>query len=84
MPALLAVSLLTVSLFLDTFLSRIDGVVMLTGLVIVMIWLVRLGIRSAANDPIKMDYEAEIPDGCQHKGCGHLAAGRSRVPADWR
>jgi cation:H+ antiporter len=62
MPALLAVSLLTVSLFLDTRLSRPDGIVMLAGLVIVMIWLARLGMRSAANDPIKMDYEAEIPD----------------------
>ena len=61
MPALLAVSLLTVSLFLDTFLSRIDGIVMLTGLVIVMVWLARLGMRSAANDPIAMDYDAEIP-----------------------
>jgi cation:H+ antiporter len=61
MPALLAVSLLTVSLFLDTYLSRIDGIVMLTGLVIVMIWLARLGIRSPANDPIRRDYEAEIP-----------------------
>ncbi len=61
MPALLAVTLLTVSLFLDTFLSRIDGMVMLTGLVIVMVWLARLGLRSAANDPIAMDYEAEIP-----------------------
>jgi cation:H+ antiporter len=61
MPALLAVSLLTVSLFLDAYLSRIDGVVMLTGLVIVMVWLTRLGMRSAANDPIKIDYEAEIP-----------------------
>ena len=61
MPALLAVSLLTVSLFLDTFLSRIDGIVMLTGLIIVMVWLTRLGLRSAANDPIAMDYEAEIP-----------------------
>jgi len=61
MPALLAVSLLTVSLFLDSYLSRIDGVVMLTGLVIVMVWLVRLGIRSAVNDPIKRDFEAEIP-----------------------
>ena len=47
MPALLAVSLLTVSLFLDSFLSRIDGIVMLTGLVIVMVWLARLGLRSA-------------------------------------
>jgi len=61
MPALLAVSLLTVSLFLDTFLSRIDGFVMLTGLVIVMIWLARLGMRSAANDPLIDEFEAEIP-----------------------
>jgi len=61
MPALLAVSLLTVSLFLDQFLSRIDGMVMITGLVIVMIWLARLGIRSAATDPMSVDYDAEIP-----------------------
>lgn len=61
MPALLAVSLLTVSLFLDSHLSRIDGLVMMTGLVIVMIWLTRLGIRSAPTDPITQDYEAEIP-----------------------
>lgn len=61
MPALLAVSLLTVSLFLDTFLSRIDGFVMLTGLVIVMIWLARLGMRSAVTDPMAEDYDAEIP-----------------------
>jgi cation:H+ antiporter len=61
MPALLAVTLLTVSLFLDSFLSRVDGVVMLTGLVILMVWLTRLGLRSSATDPIAMDYDAEIP-----------------------
>jgi len=61
MPALLAVSLLTVSLFLDSYLSHIDGIVMLTGLVIVMIWLARLGMRSSPSDPIKKEYEAEIP-----------------------
>jgi cation:H+ antiporter len=61
MPALLAVSLLTVSLFLDSYLSRIDGIVMMTGLVIVMIWLARLGIRSSPSDPIQKEYEAEIP-----------------------
>jgi len=61
MPALLAVTLLTVSLFLDSYLSHIDGIVMLTGLVIVMLWLARLGMRSAANDPISADYDAEIP-----------------------
>ncbi len=61
MPALLAVTLLAVSLFLDTFMSRVDGIVMLVGLVIVMIWLTKLGMRSAANDPIVAEYEAEIP-----------------------
>jgi cation:H+ antiporter len=61
MPTLLAVTLLAVSLFLDSFLSRIDGFVLLGGLVIVMIWLTRLGLRSAENDPIKREFEAEIP-----------------------
>jgi cation:H+ antiporter len=61
MPALLAVTLLGVSLFLDSALSRMDGVVMIVGLAIVMIWLTRLGIRSAPSDPIKQDFEAEIP-----------------------
>ena len=63
MPALMAVSLLTVSLFLDSFLSLVDGFVLLTGLIIVMVWLTRLGLRSSANDPIKADFEAEIPLG---------------------
>lgn len=63
MPALLAVSLLTVTLFLDTYLSRIDGLVLLTGLIIVMVWLTRLGLRSAKNDPMLVDYDAEIPKG---------------------
>lgn len=61
MPALLAVTLLAVSLFLDSFLSRVDGIVLLSSLVIVMIWLTRLGLRSADTDPLKSDYEAEIP-----------------------
>ncbi|MDH4256023.1 MAG: calcium/sodium antiporter, partial [Gammaproteobacteria bacterium] len=61
MPALLAVTLLTVSLFLDTYLSRVDGLVLLTGLIIVMVWLTRLGLRSSTADPMQADYDAEIP-----------------------
>ena len=86
MPALLAVSLLTVSLFLDQVLSRVDGIVMLTGLIIVMMWLARLGVRSAANDPIKQDYEAEIPSNVSMPAAlGWLAAGLFilLVGADW-
>jgi cation:H+ antiporter len=62
-PALLAVSLLTVSLFLDTYLSRVDGFILLASLVIVTFWLTRLSMRSAANDPLKTEFEAEIPVG---------------------
>jgi cation:H+ antiporter len=61
MPALLAVSLLTIALFLDSYLSQVDGFVLLTGLIIVMIWLARLGFRSSASDPMRAEYEAEIP-----------------------
>lgn len=61
MPALLAVSLLTVSLFLDSHLSREDGLVLMAGLVIVMIWLSRLGMRSSATDPLQVEFDAEIP-----------------------
>jgi cation:H+ antiporter len=67
MPALLAVSLLTVALFLDSYLARVDGFVLLTGLVIVVIWLVRLGIRSSSTDPLQTDFEAEIPTGTSMK-----------------
>ena len=86
MPALLAVSLLTVSLFLDTRLSRPDGIVMLTGLIIVMNWLARLGIRSSATDPIKMDYEAEIPDNVSMKAAIMWLAiglGALLIGAEW-
>jgi len=58
---LLAVSLLTVSLFLDSYLSRVDGFVLMTGLLIVMVWLVRLGMRSSVSDSMTAGYEAEIP-----------------------
>ena len=61
MPALLAVTLLTVSLFLDSSLSRVDGLVLLTGLIIVMLWLTRLGFHSSSSDPLQAEFDAEIP-----------------------
>lgn len=63
MPALLAVTLLGVSLFLDAYLSRIDGVILVAGLVFVMFWLIKLGLRSSVDDTISLEYEADIPRG---------------------
>ncbi len=61
MPALLAVTLLTVMLFLDTYLGILDGVILLGGLVLVMQWLVRLGSQADNVDPIQEEIAAEIP-----------------------
>ncbi len=63
MPALLAITLLAVMLFLDAYLSRVDGFVLLAGLVLLMYWITKLGFRSTATDPIQAEYEAEIPSG---------------------
>ena len=61
MPALLAASLLTVALFLDSTLTRLDGFGLLISLVVVIVWLVRLALRSSASDPLQADFDAEIP-----------------------
>ncbi len=61
MPVLLAVTLLTISLFLDNFLSRIDGLVLIATMGVVMYWIVRLATSPHAEDPIDAAYEEEIP-----------------------
>ncbi len=62
MPALLAVTLLTTMVFLDSYLGRLDGLMLIGGLVLVLHWLVRLGMRSHATDPLHEEIEAELPD----------------------
>ena len=61
LPALLAVTLFSFMLFVDGHLSRVDGLVFLSGLAILMYWIVTLGFRSPASDPISAEYAAEIP-----------------------
>jgi cation:H+ antiporter len=61
MSTLLAVTLLVTALFLDSYLSLIDGYVLLGGLLIIIVWLIRIGLRTTDDDPIKAEFEAEIP-----------------------
>lgn len=61
MPALLAVTLLTVMVFLDSFLGRLDGLLLLAGLVVLLRWLVTLGMRSHEADPLNQEIAAEMP-----------------------
>jgi len=61
LPVMLAVSISPVLLFPDQFLSRLDGFLLLGGLVVFMWWVLRLGQRSRGKDPIEAEYAAEIP-----------------------
>ena len=54
---LLAMTILFVSLLLDSFLSRIDGLVLVTGSVIVFVWLLRL---ETSQGPIVVSYDKEF------------------------
>lgn len=60
-PLLLAVSVGAYLLMLDGDLAQLDGVALLTGLVLVMFLLVRIGLGRRNNDPLASELEAEIP-----------------------
>jgi cation:H+ antiporter len=76
MPALLAVTLITTMVFLNLRLGRLEGALLITTLVLVLYWLVVLGSRSGADDPIALDYAAEIPEHIpMRQALGWLTAG---------
>lgn len=54
--AFLAVIVLSVSLFLDSYLSRIDGFVLITGYPIMLMWLFRV----LSEGPIHSEYDAKF------------------------
>ncbi|MEJ1338452.1 MAG: calcium/sodium antiporter [Candidatus Sedimenticola sp. (ex Thyasira tokunagai)] len=62
-PILLAVSLTTLILMLDGQLGRLDGMILLTGLVAILFGMVHIAMRERNNgDPLKAEFEAEMPD----------------------
>ena len=60
MPVLLIVMALAFLLMFDGELGRIDGAVLLVGLVALLWWLVHLGMRER-HDPLAKEYAGEIP-----------------------
>ena len=76
MPALLAVTLVMTMAFIDLRLSRTEGVLLVGILVLLLYWLVVLGSRSGASDPIALEYATEIPaDLPMRKALAWLAVG---------
>ncbi len=61
-PMLLAVCLLAMVLMLDGVLDRMDGVILLLALLLVLYGMVRIGIGGRSSDPMRVEYDAEIPE----------------------
>lgn len=60
-PVLLFVSFVALGLMLDESLDQIDGLALLFGLVVLLLWMVRVGRQSRNEDPMDSEYDAEIP-----------------------
>jgi cation:H+ antiporter len=60
-PILIAVMLLALGLMADSTHSRLDGSLLLLGMVIMIFWVVRLGMQTRATDPLKAEFSAEVP-----------------------
>lgn len=61
-PVLLAVSLGTLLLLMDGELGRLDGVILLAGLVALLYAMVRISLGSRASDPMTAEILAEMPE----------------------
>ncbi len=61
-PILLIVTLGTTLLMLDGDLGRLDGSILLLGLVLLLYGMVRLGRRGTSDDPLELEMEAEMPE----------------------
>jgi len=60
-PVLITVTLLALALVIDGDLVRIDGLLLLTCLCIMIFWIVKIGLQTKRNDPLKKEYDNEIP-----------------------
>jgi cation:H+ antiporter len=62
LPLLLGVMALALLLLLDGSLGRIDGLVLLTGMASVLVWMTLIGMREkSAHDPMTDEFADEVP-----------------------
>jgi cation:H+ antiporter len=64
-PVLLIIMVGTLILFLDGHLGRIDGIILISGMVLFVLWMIHMAHKSrqpgAARDPLESELTAEIP-----------------------
>jgi len=60
-PILFLATLFMLTLMLDGELSRLDGILMMGGLILIIYWIVMVALQTRKKDPMSMEFEAEIP-----------------------
>jgi len=60
-PMLFVVTAAAYWVMSDSILSRMDGVVLLVGTAVMIAWLFKLGLADNHKDPLKSEYESELP-----------------------
>lgn len=82
-PILLVVSVLALVLMVDGFIGRLDGALLLIGLLAMTTWMAAIGMqRGDGPDPIAAEFAAEIPsDMSTSVALGWLTLGMIVLPA---
>lgn len=62
-PILLLITLVTGILLMDNRLGRLDGIILLTGSLLLIAWLIRVAKRPHHRDPLETELTIEIPAG---------------------
>ena len=60
-PLMLVIMLVTMAMLWNGELTRIDGVVLLSGMTAVVLWTIHLARTSGTDDPLIAEYSEEIP-----------------------
>lgn len=60
-PMLLLIMLVCFLMALDGLYSHTEGWILLAGLVVVIIWIIRIGLHRPMTDPLAEEFDAEIP-----------------------
>ncbi|VAW79407.1 Inner membrane protein YrbG, predicted calcium/sodium:proton antiporter [hydrothermal vent metagenome] len=61
LPILLGTTAVAWLLLSDGRLEFVDGLILLGGLVVMLVWVIWLGLHTRDKDPMAVEYEAEIP-----------------------
>ena len=62
LPVLIGVMILALVLILDGTLGQLDGLVLLSGMVLMLVWVTRIGLKEkSSRDPMSKEFAEEVP-----------------------